>query len=289
MFWPRQGFPSKKVWTLWSRTKREAFNATERGVLCNPLGAWTNGIASSHRDYLQVFDVNKHLVYPRDSYNSHWRQFTTDKRCRSEWHLVEDSIQSPSFGRLLPCLILSKPHLRARLPQYDLKQTEESVQAWERFLLSNPVSPYSMEDLAQTVSTSSSLSIATDGSVADGVGALGWVIHNPDTGEHLATNYGPVAGDPEKIVSFRAEVFALLCVLMFLRLLSTYHERKPTQTITIHCDNQGLLNRICALQRPTPAASLFSRADNDAVVCITRELQAANTVKLHHVKSHQDL
>jgi len=104
---------------------------------------------------------------------------------------------------------------------------------------------------------------------------------------------GIVPGLVEDVYSGQSEAFGVLTLLQFIsNYLSNYPNAYPTTpTLTVYCNNQGILDRIHQLPANKPLQSRDTTA-NDYDVYIAIQSAVTNitpvNVQFHHVKGHED-
>eukprot|EP00957_Ditylum_brightwellii_P089068 6782568-Ditylum_brightwellii.AAC.1 len=135
----------------------------------------------------------------------------------------------------------------------------------------------------------STLWVASDGGVTDGLGYFGWSIATDSF--ILWEGFGHSQGNPLYMESLRAESSGVLSVLRFLLQYTKYYNISFTGQTPLHyCDNSTLCGRMKAVHQgytTTPTQNIQS--DWDVQLATEETLQELNiTLETHHVYHHQD-
>ncbi len=172
-----------------------------------------------------------------------------------------------------------------------LERIMSSPTDWESDLWHRITCHSRHDDLNQHLITGTHITACSDAAVdTANFSTFSWIIYSDRA---LWQGEGIVPGLVEDVYSGRSEAFGVLTLLQFLsNYIANYPNTYPTPpTLTIFCDNQGVLDRINRLPVNQPLQPRPTTAnDYDVYIAIRTALHdlAPTTVQLRHVKGHQD-
>jgi hypothetical protein len=105
------------------------------------------------------------------------------------------------------------------------------------------------------------LAACSDGSVADGTGAHGWIFANDST--PVLQGAGPDDRHPDHMTSYRSELGGLLAVLYLIYRVCSYYEIQ-TGKLLLYCDNKGALQNVFH-SKGKPGITPFMDTDSELV------------------------
>jgi hypothetical protein len=155
----------------------------------------------------------------------------------------------------------------------------DTIPEWERDLFQDLDMTYSCYTMIEMITAfdpeihnlHAQLLNVSDGSAFDSSMSFGWAMSHPD-GTRLATCSGPAYGSKQS--SFCAEGYGMLSLVRFLYHLTTYCSANPNWTITLICDNEGIITRLqSAIQYTTSFPNDTLQPDWDITNAIVTTLQ----------------
>ena len=302
-----QDRPSEAEWRLWR--KANALWSDAHGALIQPLGAWLHSRASQRqRHFAYVFNARLAIrtgeVYQIHQRGRHGFHLFTGvvisfEDLPSDAHPTE-AIYHTIHDAWVPQLHQSGPYVPPRPPPVSptFDAFIQSLAAWEVDLLSHTTTfadPYSVCNALVP-----GLCAVSDGSVRyNSQGSFGWVLSTSD-GERVATGMGPARGP--RITSFRAEGYALLSLVLFLKRVSEFTSMHDPWIGTIASDSKSLLQTLQGKSTIPIHSGLGEpicldgkvvtldvlQPDWDVLIEIQHAMTQMPEITLQFIKGHQD-
>jgi ribonuclease HI len=122
----------------------------------------------------------------------------------------------------------------------------------------------------------------SDGSMdpVSGKAAYAWVLTQPNRNAWIKRSKS-ARSNPKYMTSFRAELLGVHDMIKYLA-----EKRLATATITLWCDNKGVID-VLDLEKP-PSLTAVSKAEGDLVKATRVLLEPMPNIELCHVHGHQD-
>lgn len=294
--YPRQALPDASAWTFWRHAIRKCFCYPRSIILRQPLGLWLP--PSIHR-YPRVSTHPLRLWTSPQKYHTACRSTPTSMSFRGLSHYgmcpneatPVDILRSTRQLIVTTAPIPSLPSSPTQSPPASVSAHLRNLEPWQLPLLRHLHMSIGYQDCAKTLSLPCNPSVilgASDGSVSDHRASFGWTLRDSTT--TLATCRGPVDGLCP--TSYRAEAVALLSLLLFLDIITTYppFDSSTAPCLPIYSDSKALLQKLDALARVKTISPATTTSAEYDVIAQLRLLQShlQLNVSLYHVKGHQD-
>jgi hypothetical protein len=282
--WPTQPKPNSNSISVWRRALRQCF-PREGGTMTHSLGSW---LYKPTTDWRWFFSPQSLLIYQK--HGNIWRIWRRRTRAGVLGTTPIYQYETNGMARPLQCVRATI----VRLSASSLRMT-----GWSNHIDTQPFSfsehsntTWILNDadginnsLAIKNSIQSGTAVAvSDGSYlhSDSIGSSGWIIEDNNQMQSIQGQL-ETPGTSEVQCSHRSELSGILGTISHVHKLCAHYDI-DSGSITVHCDGEGAMQRICS---PHPCKSAHKHFD----IINSIKLSIKNSPlhwKFKHVKGHQD-
>jgi len=260
--WPRQGRPTKKMWSNWKRALKYTFSVDGNvNTLRCPLGPWHSDAIEADA-WQTLISLDNGTVYnkrPDGSYDVHARRAIGRNGTSTVFRSTSTTARLPDHVAPADMTPLKrKKHTsvvsRGSVTPDQHRESMETANTFAEYVAAQAhhirqtlancdLSSTSAETTIEKLYECDRLSIGTDGGLLDKIGTFGFVFGDPASLDTWATGNGYATGANNNMSSTRTELAGVFAALTYLRLIVQYYcvVLPRESSLTLYCDSKAAL------------------------------------------------